>query len=114
MPLLAAGRGSRSARLRARELLDDFGLAERRNHRPADMSGGQQQRVAIARALALDPPVVLADEPTAHLDYVHAGAIIALLREIADKGRTVVVSTHDERLTPSRPDMRCLPRVPAR
>ena len=100
VPLLAAGRGSRSARLRARELLDDFGLAERRNHRPADMSGGQQQRVAIARALALDPPVVLADEPTAHLDYVQAGAIIALLRKIADEGRTVVVSTHDERLTP--------------
>ena len=100
VPLLAAGRGSRFARQRASQLLDDFGLAERRDHRPADMSGGQQQRVAIARALALDPPVVLADEPTAHLDYVQAGAIIALLRKIADEGRTVVVSTHDERLTP--------------
>jgi putative ABC transport system ATP-binding protein len=100
VPLLAAGRGSRVARRRAQELLDDLGLAERRSHRPADMSGGQQQRVAVARALALDPPVVLADEPTAHLDYVQAGAIIALLRKIADEGRTVVVSTHDERLTP--------------
>jgi putative ABC transport system ATP-binding protein len=100
VPLLAANRGPRVARLRARELLDDLGLAERRTHRPADISGGQQQRVAVARALALDPPVVLADEPTAHLDYVQAGTIIELLRKIADEGRTVVVSTHDERLTP--------------
>lgn len=100
VPLRAAGRGSRESRRRAEELLDSFDLSHRREHRPADMSGGQQQRVAVARALALDPPVVLADEPTAHLDYVQVDGLIRLLRAIADEGRTVIVSTHDERLTP--------------
>jgi putative ABC transport system ATP-binding protein len=69
-------------------------------HRPANMSGGQQQRVAIARALALDPPVILADEPTAHLDYIQVEGVLKLLREVADDGRLVVVATHDERMMP--------------
>jgi putative ABC transport system ATP-binding protein len=63
------------------------------------MSGGQQQRVAIARALAQDPPLVLADEPTAHLDYIQVEDILRLLRNIASPGRIVVVATHDERIT---------------
>ena len=64
------------------------------------MSGGQQQRVAIARALAHDPPVILADEPTAHLDYIQVEGVLKLVRELADDGRLVVVATHDERLIP--------------
>jgi putative ABC transport system ATP-binding protein len=100
IPLRAAGFGARPARTRADRLLADFGLSDRRAHRPAGLSGGQRQRVALARALALDPPVVLADEPTAHLDYMQIEGLVKLLRQIADDGRTVIVSTHDERLTP--------------
>jgi putative ABC transport system ATP-binding protein len=64
------------------------------------MSGGQQQRVAIARALAHDPPLLLADEPTAHLDYVQVESILHLVRELAQPGRLVVVATHDPRMVP--------------
>jgi putative ABC transport system ATP-binding protein len=64
------------------------------------MSGGQQQRVAIARALALDPPLILADEPTAHLDYIQVEEILSLIGELASEGRVVAVATHDDRLLP--------------
>jgi putative ABC transport system ATP-binding protein len=100
IPLRASGLGRREARERADSLLGEVALADRRHHRPGDLSGGQQQRVAIARALSLDPPLVLADEPTAHLDYIQVEGVLRLLREIADSGRIVVVSTHDERLIP--------------
>jgi putative ABC transport system ATP-binding protein len=91
---------TRTAKARAEELLQQVGLEDRMTHRPADMSGGQQQRVAIARALAHDPPLVLADEPTAHLDYIQVDGVLRLLRELAQPGRVVVVATHDERLLP--------------
>jgi len=100
IPLRAAGRGRRQSRKRARELLEQLGLGDRCSHRPGALSGGQQQRVAIARALALDPPLLLADEPTAHLDREQVGRVAHLLREIADDGRTVVVATHDDRIVP--------------
>jgi putative ABC transport system ATP-binding protein len=100
VPLRAAGLGSGAARDRAEALLEQVGLADRGRHRPADLSGGQQQRVAIARALAHDPPLMLADEPTAHLDYMQVENVLELLRDIADSGRIVVVSTHDERMIP--------------
>jgi putative ABC transport system ATP-binding protein len=90
----------RQARARAERLLGRVGLGERLSHRPGDLSGGQQQRVAIARALAHDPPLVLADEPTAHLDYIQVEGVLRLLRELAQPGRIVVVATHDERLLP--------------
>ena len=100
VPLRAAGLGARAACARADDLLSEFALAGRREHLPRDLSGGQQQRVALARALALDPPLLLADEPTAHLDSVQVEEVARLLRQIADDGRTVILSTHDERLTP--------------
>jgi putative ABC transport system ATP-binding protein len=99
-PLWAAGMPGRQARARAEQLLDRVGLGERLGHRPGDLSGGQQQRVAIARALAHDPPLLLADEPTAHLDYIQVEGVLGLLRELAQPGRVVVVATHDERLLP--------------
>jgi putative ABC transport system ATP-binding protein len=100
IPLRAAGLGARRARRRAEGLLAQVGMGGRASHRPGELSGGEQQRVAIARALALDPPLLLADEPTAHLDYIQIEGVLRLLREIADEGRMVVVATHDERIVP--------------
>jgi len=100
VPLLAAKVPRREAGPRAETLLTQVGLADRMAHRPGDLSGGQQQRVAIARALAHNPPLLLADEPTAHLDYIQVEGILRLLRELATSGRVVVVATHDERLLP--------------
>ena len=97
-PLRLAGVRRREARMRADALLDRVGLGDRAHHRPAELSGGQQQRVAIARALVHDPPLIVADEPTAHLDYVQVEGVLALIRELAAPGRLVVVSTHDARL----------------
>lgn len=99
-PLRLAGVPKGEARARAQMLIEQVDLAERAHHRPGDLSGGQQQRVAIARALAHDPPVILADEPTAHLDYLNVEGILTLLRGLADAGRCVVIATHDERLLP--------------
>ena len=99
-PLRAGGVHAKDARARALELLDLVGLSDRAEHRPGDLSGGQQQRVAIARALAFDPPLLLADEPTAHLDYGQVEVVLRTLRELAAPGRLVIVSTHDDRIVP--------------
>jgi len=99
VPMTLAGVGRKEAGVRADALLDRVALTERASHRPAQMSGGQQQRVAIARALVHDPPLVVADEPTAHLDHIQVEGILVLLRELAAPGRMVVVSTHDDRIT---------------
>jgi putative ABC transport system ATP-binding protein len=98
-PMLLAGVKRREAGPRADVLLERVGLAERARHRPAGLSGGQQQRVAIARALVHDPPLLLADEPTAHLDHIQVEGILKLLRDLAVPGRLVLVSTHDDRVT---------------
>ena len=100
VPLLASGMHRRAALDRSRTLLGQVDLADRVAHRPRDLSGGQQQRVAIARALALEPPLLLADEPTAHLDYIQVEGVIRLLRRLAGEGRTIIVATHDDRLLP--------------
>lgn len=87
------------AKGRARDLLDYLGLSERTTHMPEELSGGQQQRVAIARALAMNPPLVLADEPTAALDSARGRDVIQLFRRIArERGTAVVVVTHDHRI----------------
>jgi putative ABC transport system ATP-binding protein len=96
----SAGVARSTAKAHSAELLDMVGLSDRMHHRPGKLSGGQQQRVAIARALALDPPLIVADEPTASLDYVQVDGVIRLLRELAAPGRVVVIATHDERLLP--------------
>jgi putative ABC transport system ATP-binding protein len=100
VPLLASGVPRRAAHKRAGQLLARVGLEERMTHRPGDLSGGQQQRVAVARAIALDPPLVLADEPTAHLDLIQVEEILRLIRELASGDRMVVVATHDSRILP--------------
>ena len=99
-PLRAAGVTREAARQRAAGLLEEVSLSDRATHYPSKLSGGQQQRVAIARALAHDPPIVLADEPTAHLDYVQVEAVLRLIRSLAEPGRSVVVATHDDRMLP--------------
>ena len=87
------------AHQRATELLRRVGLTHRSAARPSQMSGGEQQRVAVARALANDPPVLLADEPTANLDASRGRDLARLLRKLADEDhRSVVIVSHDERL----------------
>jgi putative ABC transport system ATP-binding protein len=93
------GIGGRDAKRRARALLDEVGLAGRNEAFPAELSGGQKQRVAIARALAGDPPILLADEPTAALDSTSGRTVIELLKRLArEHGRAVVMVTHDPRV----------------
>lgn len=90
--------GSR-ARKCAAELLERVGLADKLHKVPADLSGGQKQRIAIARALAGDPPIILADEPTAALDSQSGHAVMEILSELArERGRAVVLVTHDNRV----------------
>jgi putative ABC transport system ATP-binding protein len=85
-------------------LLNEVGLAERANHLPAQMSGGEQQRVAIARALAVEPRVILADEPTGNLDSKTGADVIELLAGLASsRGSTIVVATHDAGLAARAP-----------
>ena len=100
VPLRAARMARGAARARAEELLTQVNLEDRMGHRPGDLSGGQQQRVAVARAIALDPPLILADEPTAHLDFIQVEEVLRLIRGLASGERVVVVATHDTRMLP--------------
>ncbi|MBL9026486.1 MAG: ABC transporter ATP-binding protein [Myxococcales bacterium] len=93
------GRGSKEAQKRADALLERVGLSDKRTNLPSELSGGQRQRVAIARALVADPPLVLADEPTAALDAQSGQIVTELLRELCrQRGHTVIVVTHDSRI----------------
>lgn len=98
LPLIYRGvpRGER-VRL-ARTALEKVGLGKRMEHKPAEMSGGQQQRVAIARAIAQAPPIILADEPTGNLDSRSTEEIMAILQELYEEGRTVILITHNNEI----------------
>jgi lipoprotein-releasing system ATP-binding protein len=99
LPVLLSGESARRATARAEELLEAFGLADRRFHRPGQLSGGEAQRVAVARALARDPAVVLADEPSGNLDPDHSEELYDLiLRVREERGRSFLVATHDREL----------------
>jgi lipoprotein-releasing system ATP-binding protein len=99
MPMRIARRPPRERDARARGLLERVGLRERLAHKPGMMSGGEQQRVAIARALAMEPSLLLADEPTGDLDEKTAQTLHDLLREMhRERGLTSIIATHNPRL----------------
>ena len=96
LPLLYGG-VSRDERFdRVREVLDLVGLTDRASHRPNELSGGQQQRAAVARALTMNPPLLLADEPTGNLDSTSSADIMAMFDALHDQGRTIVLITHED------------------
>lgn len=95
LPMLYNGKRSSERKERVGELLNMVGLYEWRSHRPTELSGGQQQRVAIARALAMDPPILLADEPTGNLDSQSGVEILKLFTSLWEGGRTILMVTHD-------------------
>lgn len=99
LPLLVTGMRPRDARRRALEALDQVGLADRGDHRPAELSGGQRQRVTVARALVNQPAIVWADEPTGALDSKAADDILQLMRKLnQEAGQTFVIVTHDPKM----------------
>jgi putative ABC transport system ATP-binding protein len=93
---------------RVNELLRNLGLQHRKNHFPAQLSGGEQQRVALARALANDPPMLLVDEPTGNLDSASSQKVIDILRMLKAEGKTIIVSTHDNRIVQLADRVFCL------
>ena len=95
LPLIYRGMGAKERHRRAKAALENVGLGDRLHHKPSELPGGQQQRVAIARALVSEAPLILADEPTGNLDSNAGREILKILKELNDRGSTVVLITHD-------------------
>jgi putative ABC transport system ATP-binding protein len=98
LPMAISGIPSRERVPRAKALLESVGLGDRLKHRPAQLSGGQKQRVAVARALALDPPILLADEPTGNLDSKTSEEIMRLFQRLNRAGKTILQVTHADEM----------------
>lgn len=96
LPMIYAGIPSRERKVKAKEMLERVGLANRIHHYPNQLSGGQQQRVAIARAISTNPTILLADEPTGALDQKTSHQVMSLFKELNQEGRTIIMITHDE------------------
>ncbi len=98
LPMLYNGKKASERKERVKGVLDMVGLYDWRKHRPTELSGGQQQRVAIARSLAMDPPILLADEPTGNLDSKSGEEILKLFSSLWEGGRTILMVTHDTKI----------------
>jgi putative ABC transport system ATP-binding protein len=98
LPLILAGIPVQERRQRVEELLKNYGLTDRSDHRPDQLSGGQRQRVAIARATSMRPSVLLADEPTGNLDQATGREVINLLEQLTEQNVTLILVTHDPAL----------------
>ncbi|MDF2686423.1 MAG: macrolide transporter ATP-binding protein [Clostridia bacterium] len=99
VPLGYAGISAKERKERCEYLLEQVGLSDKLKNHPTQLSGGQQQRVAIARALAMEPAVILADEPTGNLDSKNGTEIMELLKDMNEKGKTIIMVTHDNTLS---------------
>jgi putative ABC transport system ATP-binding protein len=99
LPMIFAGLGSKESRIKtAMKKLNEIGLPEKARFTPTQISGGEQQKVAIARALINDPALLLTDEPTGNLDSKSGEKIVALLKELNERGVTIILVTHDEKI----------------
>lgn len=99
IPQMIAGKSLKSASERGMQLLEELGVQDRGNHKPAELSGGEQQRIAIARALANDPEIILADEPTGNLDSKNSEAVAQIFTDLRHRyGKTMLIVTHQKEL----------------
>ncbi len=99
LPMVFQDMPAKERKKRAKELIEYVGLGHRVDHRPAELSGGEQQRVAVARSLAINPKIILGDEPTGNLDSKTGKKIMEGLKEVNKEGKTVILVTHDASLT---------------
>lgn len=98
LPMIYAGIPKEERLNKARKLLEMVGLGDRINHSPNQLSGGQQQRVAIARSLAMNPSIILADEPTGNIATTQAEEIMAIFQKLNDEGHTIIIITHESNI----------------
>lgn len=98
LPMVYAGVSKEERLRKARKLLEMMGLEDRLNHTPSQLSGGQQQRVAIARSLAMNPSILLADEPTGNIATTQAEEIMAIFQKLNDEGHTIIMITHESNI----------------